>query len=97
MAKITKDIRVNLLANDEPFHIILRMPTNEEINKFQQAFDINEMFDRMALNIVDLEDEEGIITVDRKEAIPSIVKSMAIRKLLEVFKIDTKNFSRISG
>lgn len=97
MAKITKDIRVDMLANGEPFHIVLRMLTNEEFNHFQQSFDIDEMFDRTVLNIVDLEDEGGVITVDRKEAIPAIVKSIAVRKLLEVFRIDPKNSLRISG
>ena len=91
-------------ANKEIITFILRRPTNQEINEFQaKRFDIKkedikgrlelleDYFDSLLMSVENLEDETGIVTVDRKDAIPANWKQDIIAKLELDAQIDIKN------
>ena len=91
-------------ANKEIITFILRRPTNQEINEFQaKRFDIKkedikgrlelleDYFDSLLMSVENLEDETGIVTVDRKDAIPANWKQDISAKLELDAQIDIKN------
>lgn len=104
MAKISKEIRADILINGEVASFVLRRPTNQEINEFEAERNREiieksktstaraELFDRILTNVIDLEDESGAITVERKDAIPANLKSnIILLKIENEFRFDVKN------
>lgn len=106
--KLTNKITVKLKAGDETVTFELRRPTNQEINEFQaKRIDVDpqgrklkdnsneareELFDKILVSVENLEDDNGSITVDRKDAIPGLWKQDIIyAKIENEVKIDAKN------
>lgn len=106
--KLTNKIIVKLKAGDETVTIELRRPTNQELNEFQaKRIEVDpqgrklkdnsneareELFDKILVSVENLEDEHGAITVDRKEAIPSLWKQdIVYSKIENEVRIDVKN------
>ena len=91
-------------ANKEVITFVLKRPTNQEINEFQaKRFDIDkadvkarlilleDYFDSLLLSVENLEDDTGLVTIDRKDAIPANWKQDIIAKLETDAQIDIKN------
>lgn len=102
--KLQNKITVTVNVGNEKVTIVLRRPTNQEINEFQaNRFDINkndvkarlvlleDYFDSLLISVENLEDEIGIVTIDRKDAIPANWKQDIIAKLELDAQIDIKN------
>ena len=101
--KLTSNKKFEVKDTDVIF--TLRNPTNEEINKYYASkLDISgktvkdnsvqarcELFDLLLTNIENLEDDNGIVTTDRKNAIPLKWKGEAIFKAFDESEIDLKN------
>ena len=91
-------------ANKEVITFVLKRPTNQEVNEFQaKRFDIDrsdvkarlvlleDYFDSLLLSVENLEDDTGLVTIDRKDAIPANWKQDIIAKLETDAQIDIKN------
>ena len=106
--KLSNTITIKLKAGDETITFDLRRPTNQELNDFQaKRIEVDpqgrklkdnsneareELFDKILLSVENLEDDIGIITVARKDAIPSLWKQDIIyTKIENEVRIDTKN------
>lgn len=102
--KLQSKITVTVNVGNEKVIIVLRRPTNQEVNEFQaKRFDIKkedikgrlelleDYFDSLLVSVENLEDETGIVTVDRKDAIPANWKQDIIAKIELDAQIDIKN------
>ena len=91
-------------VGNEKVVFVLKRPTNQEVNEFQaKRFDVDkndiqgriklleDYFDSLLISVENLEDETGIVTVDRKDAIPANWKQDIIAKLELDTQIDIKN------
>lgn len=110
MARLPKGAHIKLTLSDGDAYIVLREPTNEEINNYHaDKYDIppnatpadamfhvkqaqGRLFDLLLQDVIDLEDEQGKITVERKDAIPLHLKAEIIfRRFDRVPIADEKN------
>ena len=102
--KLQNKITVTVNIGNEKVIFVLRRPTNQEVNEFQaKRFDIKkedikgrlelleDYFDSLLVSVENLEDETGIVTVDRKDAIPANWKQDIVAKLELDAQIDIKN------
>ena len=102
--KLQNKITVTVNVGNEKVIFTLKRPTNQETNEFQaKRFDINkndvkarlvlleDYFDSLLISVENLEDEIGIVTIDRKDAIPANWKQDIIAKLELDAQIDIKN------
>ena len=106
--KLTNTITVKLKAGDETITFELRRPTNQELNEFQaKRIEVDSqgrklkdnsnearegLFDKILLSVENIEDDIGAITLDRKDAIPSLWKQDIIyTKIENEVRIDAKN------
>jgi hypothetical protein len=96
MARLMSGARVRVTLPSGDAFLILREPTNEELNAYQaRKFNMPDQatpeeaslhaknitadfFDLLLTGIEDLEDAEGVITLDRKAAIPQAWKVEAV-------------------
>ena len=101
--KLSKEISVKV-GHDGL--IVLREPTNKEWNEFinsqviwdkrtKATFRINEareeLFDKLVIKIENIEDDDGLITLEGKHRIPSRIKTKIITEVFELEEIDVKN------
>lgn len=107
MARLTNEIRATKKLNGEDVVMLLRLPTNEEVNDFlvqryehrggKKMKDISyqartEFFDLLLVKVENLEDSEGVsVTPERKELIPAHWKAEIIFNCFENNEIDIKN------
>ena len=102
--KLQNKITVTVNIGNEKVIFVLRRPTNQEVNEFQaKRFDIKkedikgrlelleDYFDSLLVSVENLEDETGIVTVERKDAIPANWKQDIVAKLELDAQIDIKN------
>lgn len=101
--KLQNKITVTVNVGNEKVTFVLRRPTNKEINEFQaKRFDVGnnvssrlvsleDYFDTLLVSMENLEDDNGIITIDRKDAIPANWKQDIIAKIELDAQIDIKN------
>lgn len=106
MARLRKEIKVTVKLNDEDVVLVLREPSNQELNEFlAKRYEIKrnklkdnclsarvELFDLLLTGVQNLEDADGVpITSDRKDMIPATWKNDIIFKHCEDNEIDIKN------
>lgn len=102
--KLQNKITITVNVGNEKVIFVLKRPTNQEANEFQaKRFDIKkedikarlelleDYFDSLLISVENLEDDIGIIAIDRKDAIPSNWKQDIIAKLELDTQIDIKN------
>lgn len=106
--KLQNKIIVKVNAGNEVIIFELRRPTDQEWNEFQaKRLDAGtggrilkdnsneariDLFDKLLLSIENLEDDNGIITIDRKDAIPAAWKQdIVFVKIENEIRIDAKN------
>ncbi len=106
--KLQNKITVKVNAGSEVVIFELRRPTDQEWNEYQaKRLDAGtggrvlkdnsneariELFDKLLLSVENLEDDSGIITVDRKDSIPAGWKQDIIFvKVENEIRIDAKN------
>lgn len=100
--KLQNKICVDVNIGNEKVTFTLKRHTNKEFNEFQaKRFSANTVqerleqlehfFDTLLIGVENLEDDNGTITVDRKDAIPANWKQDIIAKLELETKIDIKN------
>lgn len=111
MAKLPNGARVRLPLSTGDAFIILREPTNEEMNAYQaEKFNVSDnagpgdvmmhtkraqgkFFDLLLTEIEDLEDDQGPVTVERKDVIPLNYKAEIVFRRFDRVPIalDEKN------
>jgi len=95
MAKLRKDVEVKIGDDGK---IILKEPSNHEWNDFvAKRYPLSkgnrlkdnssearvELFDKLVVEIENIEDEKGLITLETKERIPARLKAEIIFKAFE--------------
>ncbi|MDD5774362.1 MAG: hypothetical protein PHS64_00290 [Candidatus Omnitrophica bacterium] len=102
--KLGQEITVNI---GDDGRIVLREPSNREWNEFQsERYPVgrrNQMkdnsgparvalFDKLVVKIENLEDDQGVITIDSKDRIPARIKGQIIFDAFEAASdVDIKN------
>lgn len=102
--KLQNKITATVNVGNEKVIFTLKRPSNQEVNEFQakrfdikkedvmgRLFHLEDYFDSLLLNVENLEDETGIVTIDRKDAIPANWKQDIIARLELDAQIDIKN------
>lgn len=106
MVKIPEKIVMAVRVGDEEVVFTLRKPTNQELNEYLASrYEVGrrnrlkdnslqarcEFFDLLLESVENLEDAQGPVTVERKDAIPVTWKSDIVFRAYEDHEIDTKN------
>ncbi len=105
MARLPKERKATVMLQGEEVLFTFREPTNEELNDFLTSrFELKgkgpkdtsvaarcDFFDLLLVKVENLEDEQGEVTPERKDRIPSNWKQDMIMQLFEATEINVKN------